>query len=100
MTRVFPWGLCASVGTCGLLRDFASFWHTRSVTTLGLCHFPHNGFQNLMWTGHAAKGHVVTTFDVWLIHYLWATEPEFTFADAKNSWRFIVDQLPELLVFR
>ena len=66
---------------------------------LGLCHFTHNSFQNLMWTGAAARAGVVTTFDIGLINYLWASEPEFTFADATNSWRFIVDQYPEFLVF-
>jgi hypothetical protein len=65
---------------------------------LGLCHFPHDGFQNLMWTGAAAKAGVVSTFDIGLANYLWTTEPEFTLEDAKNSWRFIVDRLPEMLI--
>jgi hypothetical protein len=66
---------------------------------LGLCHFGHNRFQNLMWTAAAAKDGVVTSFDIGLANYLWASEPEFTSEDAKNSWRFIVDQLPEVLVY-
>jgi hypothetical protein len=91
-------------GSCCVHRDLWPAQGFRFVLAheighyLGLCHFTHNGFQNLMWTGAAAKDGVVSTVDIGLAHYLWATEPEFTLEDAKNSWRFIVDQLPEMLV--
>jgi hypothetical protein len=62
----------------------------------GLCHFGHT-IENLMWSAGATRHGSTGVVGLGTAHYLWSAEPEFTFNDAKNSWRFIVDQLPEIL---
>ena len=59
---------------------------------LGLCHTGHNGFDNLMFSGR-----VNSALSWSLIDFAAHAEPGFTGADAKNVWRFLVDQLPEIL---
>jgi hypothetical protein len=58
---------------------------------LGLCHYGHNGIQNIMYT--KAEGANLNMFDWNLFKFYYQREPEFTLADGKNIWRFIVDQL-------
>lgn len=55
---------------------------------LGLCHFGHDGLQNIMFQMRANS-----MWDVGLLKYYYQSEPEFTLEDGKNAWRFIVDQL-------
>jgi len=55
---------------------------------LGLCHYGHDGVQNIMFQLAAN-----TVWDVGLLKYYYQDEPEFTLDDAKNAWRFIVDQM-------
>lgn len=55
---------------------------------LGLCHYGHDGVQNIMFQLKANS-----IFDWELLKYYYQSEPEFTLEDGKNAWRFIVDQL-------
>jgi hypothetical protein len=55
----------------------------------GLCHFGHDGVQNIMFS--TAGGSSILDWGLW--QYYLHSEPEFTFADATNVWRFIVDQM-------
>ena len=55
----------------------------------GLCHFGHDGVQNMMFS--KADGSNILDLGLWQ-YYLHA-EPEFTDQDARNVWRFIVDQM-------
>jgi hypothetical protein len=58
---------------------------------VGLCHFGHDGIQNIMWT--ADPDAHLSKLD-WGEFGLWyAGKPRFTLDDGKNTWRFIVDQL-------
>jgi hypothetical protein len=59
----------------------------------GLCHFGHNGFQNLMFSLPDGNN----LFDWGLFGYYLNAEPYFTSADKRNVWRFIVDQLRDEL---
>jgi hypothetical protein len=54
----------------------------------GLCHFGHNGVQNIMYAKAANS-----ILDPGLLQYYLHAEPEFSWEDAKNVWRFIVDQM-------
>ena len=55
----------------------------------GLCHFGHNGFQNIMFSLPTGN----SLLDWGLFGYYLNAEPYFTSADKRNVWRFIVDQL-------
>lgn len=55
---------------------------------LGLCHYGHDGVQNIMFQLQATS-----MLSPWLVKYYYQSEPEFTLNDAKNVWRFILDQL-------
>ncbi|NOH02901.1 MAG: hypothetical protein HND47_13540 [Chloroflexi bacterium] len=55
---------------------------------LGLCHYGHDGVQNIMFQLQANS-----IWDPGLVKYYYQSEPEFTLNDAKNVWRFILDQL-------
>jgi hypothetical protein len=57
---------------------------------LGLCHFGHDGFQNIMWTKEPDAHVSIFSWDLW--SYWYDGEPHFTLKDGKNTWRFIVDQ--------
>ena len=59
---------------------------------LGLCHFGHNGFQNIMYTADP-EAHL-NLFDWGMFEFYYESEPEFTLSDGMNVWRFIIDQLP------
>jgi hypothetical protein len=56
---------------------------------LGLCHFGHDGIQNIMWR----PGVGLEWYDWGLFTYYLESDPHFTLNDAKNSWRFLADQL-------
>ena len=62
---------------------------------LGLCHYGHDGFQNVMFT--PAEEADLSYWDWGLFNYYLDSEPHFTLDDAKNVWRFLVDQLPYCL---
>jgi len=62
---------------------------------VGLCHFGHDGFQNIMFSPEN-DAHL-SYFDWGLVRYLWSSEPTFTLDDAKNAWRFLVAELPGCL---
>lgn len=63
---------------------------------LGLCHFGHDGVQNVMYT-RAAEAGLDTVGWSTLWGYYRSREPRFTLVDAKNSWRFLADQMPHCL---
>jgi hypothetical protein len=63
---------------------------------LGLCHFGHNGIQNIMFTpardpGHPENETDYTSWGLW--RYGFEREPNFTLDDARNTWRFLVSGL-------
>lgn len=58
---------------------------------LGLCHFGHDGFQNLMWKPDPAAGLSPVSWSTFKLYY--ESEPTFTYADARNCWRFLVSQM-------
>ena len=55
---------------------------------LGLCHYGHDGVQNIMFSPEESS-----IFDWGLFKFYYQSEPEFTLEDGKNAWRFIVNQL-------
>ncbi|CDG83157.1 hypothetical protein GJA_2526 [Janthinobacterium agaricidamnosum NBRC 102515 = DSM 9628] len=57
----------------------------------GLCHYGHDGLQNIMYT--AAKDEHLSMLDIGLLNVYMQGEPEFTQDDGRNCWRFIVNQL-------
>lgn len=59
----------------------------------GLCHFGHNGVQNIMFSAEFNN-----ILDWGLLEYYLHSEPEFSYDDAKNVWRFIVNQMRDCLV--
>jgi hypothetical protein len=61
----------------------------------GLCHINHNGVQNIMFTAQKDSGNSI--LDVGLINYYMKNEPDFSFEDKKNMWRFIVTRLGDQL---
>jgi hypothetical protein len=63
---------------------------------LGLCHYGHDGIQNIMYTKAEKAGLEMFTWGT-LWGYYRDNQPRFTLDDAKNSWRFIVDQMPHCL---
>ncbi len=65
---------------------------------LGLCHYGHDGIQNIMFTTPKADpGADISWLDWGELNYLIDGEPNFTLDDGKNAWRFIVSQLPQCL---
>ena len=82
-------------GSGVIYRDQGYDYFTRYVLPheighyLGLCHFGHDGFQHIMWR----PGVGLSYLDWGLFSYYLDREPHFTLKDAKNTWRFIVDQL-------
>jgi len=66
--------------------------------TLGLCHFGHDGVQNIMFTTpRADPGAKIAWLDWGELELLLDGEPRFTLDDAMNAWRFIVSELPQCL---
>jgi hypothetical protein len=67
---------------------------------VGLCHFGHNGFHNMMFTS-APQPPPLPDLKVATFGTLWGyyrdSEPRFSLDDAKNCWRFLVDQMPHCL---
>ncbi|MEX0626412.1 MAG: hypothetical protein WD402_07700, partial [Chloroflexota bacterium] len=59
---------------------------------LGLCHYGHAGPQNVMWRPDMGW------LDWGLANYYLESQPHFTSDDARNAWRFIVNQMPQCLV--
>jgi hypothetical protein len=62
---------------------------------VGLCHYGHDGFQNIMFSPEN-DAHL-SYFDWGLFRYYLDSEPTFTLDDAKNAWRFLVTQLAACL---
>ncbi len=58
----------------------------------GLCHFGHDGVQN---SCSPSPGSNPLDWGLW--QYYLHSEPQFTHYDAKNAWRFVVDQMSECL---
>jgi hypothetical protein len=58
---------------------------------VGLCHFGHDGFENIMYTPAVEAG--LHWYSWGLGRYYLNAEPTFTLDDAKNVWRFLVTQL-------
>jgi hypothetical protein len=58
---------------------------------VGLCHFGHDGFQNIMFTPEDSAG--LSYFDRGLFRYYLDNEPAFTLDDGKNVWRFLVAEM-------
>jgi hypothetical protein len=54
----------------------------------GLCHLNHNGFQNIMFSSNFEN-----YFDMGLFRYYLNSEPDFSFTDKKEMWKFIVEKL-------
>ncbi len=59
---------------------------------LGLCHYGHDGVQNIMYTADKDEGLSPVSWSS--LKYYYQSEPEFILEDGKNVWRFIVGQLP------
>jgi hypothetical protein len=55
----------------------------------GLCHVAHDGVQNIMFS-LAAGNHVL---DIGMFRFYLDSEPDFSFEDRKNMWRFIINKL-------
>jgi hypothetical protein len=65
---------------------------------LGLCHYGHDGIQNIMFTTPDADPNAdISWLDWGELNYLLDGEPNFTLDDGKNAWRFIVSQLAQCL---
>lgn len=63
---------------------------------VGLCHWKHDGFQNIMFTPEpSAKLHWVWSRG--MLWFLIRNEPEFSLADGKNAWRFLVAEMAPCL---
>jgi hypothetical protein len=67
---------------------------------VGLCHFGHDGAQNIMYTKEHQDPPLrdlrpVTPGTFW--GYYRDSEPRFSLDDAKNCWRFLVNQMPHCL---
>jgi hypothetical protein len=62
---------------------------------VGLCHYGHDGFQNIMYTQDPDAN--LSFWDWGLFRYYLDSEPTFTLDDAKNVWRFLIGQLPACL---
>jgi len=59
---------------------------------VGLCHFGHDGFQNIMFTPADKAG--LSYWDSWLPWQFYLdNEPNFSHSDAKNVWRFLVAEM-------
>lgn len=67
---------------------------------IGLCHWPHDGFQNIMYTPKQVLGSQENLhwYSWGLLKYFLQSEPEFTLEDGKNAWRFIVAEMYPCLV--
>jgi hypothetical protein len=61
----------------------------------GLCHFGHNGAHNVMWTLKLGWKTILAWGTPWGFYR--DSEPRFSLDDAKNCWRFLVDQMPHCL---
>ncbi|WP_375412258.1 hypothetical protein [uncultured Bradyrhizobium sp.] len=61
----------------------------------GLCHFGHDGFQNIMFTPEKTAN--LSYWDWGMFRYYLDNEPAFTLADAKNVWRFLVAEMAPCL---
>jgi hypothetical protein len=65
---------------------------------VGLCHFGHDGLQNIMYTPAKDEKGVGLSWATWgLFRYYFDDEPSFTLADAKNVWRFLVQEMVSCL---
>jgi hypothetical protein len=62
---------------------------------VGLCHYGHGGFQNIMFTPNPKAGLSYTSWG--LSKFYLHNEPELTLDDGKNAWRFVVGEMPRCL---
>ncbi len=58
---------------------------------VGLCHFGHDGFENIMFTPEPTAN--LSYWDWGMLRYYLDNEPSFTLADGKNVWRFLVAEM-------
>lgn len=63
---------------------------------VGLCHWTHDGFQNIMFTPEV-KEKLRWVRSLGMLWFLIRSEPEFTLTDGKNAWRFLVSEMPMCL---
>ncbi|MGW2050901.1 hypothetical protein ACWCPF_37890 [Streptomyces sp. NPDC001858] len=62
---------------------------------VGLCHYGHDGFQNIMFTLDEQAN--LSLWDWGLFNYYLDNEPSFSLDDAKNVWRFLVTNMVQCL---
>ena len=60
----------------------------------GLAH-PGHSFKEIMFT--IAEGQGTSLLDAGVFGYYLESEPEFTLKDARNSWRFIADEMRDCI---
>lgn len=87
-------------GSGVVYRDVWPSWIFQYVMThegghyVGLCHRGH-GIKDIMWT--IAENSDTNTINWGLLEYLTGNQPHFSYGDAKNCWRFLVDQMPHVI---
>lgn len=62
---------------------------------VGLCHYGHDGLQNIMFT--LAKAEAPSSDDWGLFRFYLDSEPSSTISNAKNVWRFLVAEMVSCL---
>lgn len=86
------------LGSGVVYRDQYPFYVFKHVLThemghyFGLCHITHDGFQDIMFT--VATQAVLSPA---LLRFYYQQQPTFTNIDGQNCWRFIVNQIPQVL---
>lgn len=64
---------------------------------VGLCHFGHDSFSQVMWTPAYAKNRAAAGaqafVDADVLRFYFRSEPHFTFSDAKNCWRYLLTEM-------
>ena len=87
-------------GSAVVYRDVWPSWIFQYVMThegghyVGLCHRGH-GLKDIMWT--VKEGADTNTINWGLLEYYTGNELHFSYGDAKNCWRFLVDQMPHVI---
>lgn len=85
-------------GTGTYHRDRWPHWFARYVPTheaghwLGLCHWGHTGFHKIMVTAQSDQGSGLWDWGMLWRTYAYGFESHFTWQDARNVWRYVLDQ--------